>query len=90
MVSLHRAGRRRVWTFLTDEVIADRLRPTARAIHTPLAVLGGTRGTLIVDACTCYTRVTGVDGRSRSSCLAHYLESVVILRLLRVPGGTRC
>jgi len=57
-------------TFLTDEVIAYRFAPD-RSGETPLAVLGGTRGTLVVDAYTGYNRVVEVDGRSRSSCLAH-------------------
>jgi transposase len=34
-------------------------------------VLGDTQGTLVVDAYTGYNRVLDVDGRSRSSCLAH-------------------
>ncbi|HEY0363908.1 MAG TPA: IS66 family transposase [Solirubrobacteraceae bacterium] len=59
-----------VWTFLTDEIIAYRFAPD-RSGETPLAVLGGTQGTLVVDAYTGYNRVTDVDGRSRSSCLAH-------------------
>lgn len=59
-----------VWTFLTDEVIAYRFAPD-RSGETPLAVLGGTRGTLVVDAYTGYNRVTDVEGRSRSACLAH-------------------
>ncbi len=59
-----------VWTFLTDEVIAYRFAPD-RSGETPRAVLGGTRGTLVVDAYTGYNRVTDVDGRSRSACLAH-------------------
>ena len=59
-----------VWTFLTDEIIAYRFAPD-RSGETPRAVLGGTRGTLVVDAYTGYNRVTDVDGRSRSACLAH-------------------
>jgi transposase len=59
-----------VWTFLTDEIITYRFAPD-RSGDTPLAVLGGTRGTLVVDAYTGYNRVTEVDGRSRSACLAH-------------------
>jgi transposase len=59
-----------VWTFLTDEIIAYRFAPD-RSGDTPRAVLGGTQGTLVVDAYTGYNRVTDVDGRSRSSCLAH-------------------
>ena len=59
-----------VWTFLSDEIIAYRFAPD-RSGQTPLAVLGGTQGTLVVDAYTGYNRVVDVDGRSRSSCLAH-------------------
>lgn len=59
-----------VWTFLTDDIIAYRFAPD-RSGETPHAVLGGTQGTLVVDAYTGYNRVTDVDGRSRSSCLAH-------------------
>lgn len=59
-----------VWTFLTDEIIAYRFAPD-RSGATPRAVLDGTRGTLVVDAYTGYNRVTDVDGRSRSACLAH-------------------
>ena len=59
-----------VWTFLTDEIIAYRFAPD-RSGETPRAVLGGTRGTLVVDAYTGYNRVTDVDGRSRAACLAH-------------------
>jgi transposase len=59
-----------VWTFLSDEIIAYRFAPD-RSGETPLAVLGGTQGTLVVDAYTGYNRVVDVDGRSRSSCLAH-------------------
>src|SRR5262249_27371294 len=59
-----------VWTFLTDDVIAYRFAPN-RSGDTPHAVLGGTKGTLVVDAYTGYNRVTDVDGRSRSACLAH-------------------
>jgi len=59
-----------VWTFLTDEIIAYRFAPD-RSGETPRSVLGGTRGTLVVDAYTGYNRVTDVDGRSRAACLAH-------------------
>jgi transposase len=59
-----------VWTFLTDEIIAYRFAAD-RSGETPHAVLGGTRGTLVVDAYTGYNRVTDVDGRARSACLAH-------------------
>lgn len=59
-----------VWTFLTDEIIAYQFAPD-RSGETPANVLGGSRGTLVVDAYTGYNRVVDVDGRSRSSCLAH-------------------
>lgn len=59
-----------VWTFLSDQIIAYRFAPD-RSGETPHAVLGGTQGTLVVDAYTGYNRVVDVDGRSRSSCLAH-------------------
>jgi len=59
-----------VWTFLTDELIAYRFAPD-RSGETPRKVLGGTQGTLVVDAYTGYNRVTDVDGRARATCLAH-------------------
>ena len=49
----------------------EKLQLVPLLIVTPLAVLGGTRGTLVVDAYTGYNRVVDVDGRTRSSCLAH-------------------
>jgi len=59
-----------VWTFLTDDLIAYRFSPD-RSGETPRTVLGGTLGTLVVDAYTGYNRVTDVEGRDRASCLAH-------------------
>lgn len=59
-----------IWTFLADGLIAYRFSPD-RSGETPREVLGGTLGTLVVDAYTGYNRVTDVEGRSRSSCLAH-------------------
>lgn len=64
----HRRGF--VWAFIADGLIAYRFAPN-RSGDTPLAVLGGTQGTLVVDAYTGYNRVTDVDGRERASCLAH-------------------
>jgi transposase len=51
-------------------LIAYRFSPD-RSGETPRQVLGGTHGTLVVDAYTGYNRVTDVEGRERSSCLAH-------------------
>jgi transposase len=59
-----------VWTFLVGDLIAYRFADN-RSGDTPVAVLGGTTGTLVVDAYTGYNRVTDVDGRERAGCLAH-------------------
>lgn len=59
-----------VWAFLSDDLIAYRFSPD-RSGETPRDVLGGTLGTLVVDAYTGYNRVTDVEGRDRASCLAH-------------------
>jgi transposase len=59
-----------VWTFIADNLIAYRFSPD-RSGETPRQVLGGTLGTLVVDAYTGYNRVTDVEGRDRASCLAH-------------------
>jgi transposase len=59
-----------VWTFIAENLIAYRFSPD-RSGETPQQVLGGTHGTLVVDAYTGYNRVTDVEGRERSSCLAH-------------------
>lgn len=59
-----------VWTFRTDKLIAYKFSPS-RSGTTPIAVLGGTEGTLLVDAYTGYNPVVDVDGRVRAGCLAH-------------------
>jgi hypothetical protein len=59
-----------VWTFLADDLIAYRFADN-RSGETPLQVLGGTTGTLVIDGYTGYSRVTDVDGRDRVGCLAH-------------------
>jgi transposase len=59
-----------VWAFLAGELIAYRFAGN-RSGGTPLEVLGGTQGTLVVDAYTGYNRVTDVDGRERAGCIAH-------------------
>jgi transposase len=59
-----------VWTFIADDLIAYRFSPD-RSGETPRQVLGGTLGTLVVDAYTGCNRVTDVEGRERASCLAH-------------------
>lgn len=64
-----------VWTFLTDKLIAYRFS-ASRAGQTAADVLGGTVGTLVVDAYTGYNRVTEPDGRLRSGCLAHVRRKI--------------
>jgi transposase len=59
-----------VWTFVADDLIAYRFAPN-RSGDTPVKVLGGSAGTLVVDAYTGYNRVTDVNGRDRAGCLAH-------------------
>jgi transposase len=62
-----------VWTFLTGKQIAY-VFSGDRSGQTPSRVLGGTTGSLVVDAYTGYNDVTDVDGRTRCGCFWHYLE----------------
>jgi transposase len=64
-----------VWTFLADDLIAYRFADN-RSGETPLQVLGGTTGTLVIDGYTGYNRVTDVDGRDRAGCLAHVRRKI--------------
>jgi transposase len=59
-----------MWTFIAGKDIAY-VFSTGRSGDTPKQVLGGTTGTLVVDAFTGYNRVTKADGRTRAGCLAH-------------------
>lgn len=59
-----------LWTFVSGNFLAYRFS-ASRSGATPRDVLGGTTGTLVVDAYTGYNAVTGVDGRTRAGCLAH-------------------
>jgi transposase len=59
-----------LWTFLAGDLIAYKHSPS-RSGETPCAVLGGTKGTLVVDAYTGYNQVTDVEGRDRAGCMAH-------------------
>jgi transposase len=59
-----------VWTFIAGNNVAYRFS-ASRSAQTPRDVLGGTRGTLVVDAYTGYNAVLNVDGRERAGCLAH-------------------
>lgn len=59
-----------MWTFRTDKLITYKFS-AGRSGKTPREVLGGTKGTLLVDAYTGYNPVIDVDGRQRAACLAH-------------------
>src|SRR5439155_25748277 len=64
-----------VWTFLAGDLIAYRFADN-RSGETPVQVLGGTTGTLVIDGYTGYNRVTDVDGRDRAGCLAHVRRKI--------------
>jgi transposase len=59
-----------VWTFLADKLVAY-VFSGDRSGLTPSLVLGGTTGSLVVDAYTGYNDVTDVDGRTRAGCWSH-------------------
>lgn len=59
-----------VGTFLHQDLIGYRFSGDRSGL-TPQQVLGGTQGTLVVDAYTRYNRVPQVEGQQRAGCLAH-------------------
>jgi transposase len=59
-----------MWTFRAGKLVTYKFSPS-RSGQTPRDVLGGTKGTLLVDAYTGYNPVVDVDGRVRAGCLAH-------------------
>jgi transposase len=59
-----------LWTFIAGKDITY-VFSTSRSGDTPTKVLGGTKGTLVVDAYTGYNKVTTIDGRKRAGCMAH-------------------
>jgi transposase len=63
-------GRGYMWVFIGGDLIGYRFSPS-RSGQTPRDVLGGTTGTLVVDAYTGYHSVTGPDQRARAACMAH-------------------
>ena len=65
-----KAGKGYFWTFIGGDGVAYRFSPS-RSGQTPREVLGGTEGTLVVDAYTGYNQVTGPEGRTRAGCMAH-------------------
>jgi transposase len=65
-----KAGKGYFWVFIAGNLIGFRFSPS-RSGKTPSAVLGSSKGTLVVDAYTGYNKVTGTDARTRAGCLAH-------------------
>lgn len=62
-----------IWTFmslLSDPLIGYVFSPS-RSGETPMRILGGTEGALIVDAYSGYNRITTPEGRTRVGCWAH-------------------
>ena len=59
-----------LWTFLDDEMIGYKYSHS-RSGATPVEVLGGGSGTVVVDAYSGYNRVFTPEGWSRAGCLAH-------------------
>ena len=59
-----------LWTFVADDVVLYRFA-TGRSGETPEAVLGDSKGILLVDAYTGYNAVTTPARRERAGCLAH-------------------
>jgi len=65
-----KAGKGYFWVFIGENLIAYRFSPS-RSGQTPLQVLGGSTGTLVVDAYTGYNQVTKPNSRRRAGCMAH-------------------
>jgi len=59
-----------VWTFRAGKLIGYRFAPS-RSGETPRRILGGTKGTLGVDAYSGYNSVEEVSDRERAACHAH-------------------
>ena len=59
-----------MWVFLAQKLLVYVFSPS-RSGKTPSAVLGASKGTLVVDAYSGYNEVTKPDGRDRAGCLAH-------------------
>jgi len=65
-----------VWVFHgrdpeTDQELALYVLATTRSGETPVQILGGTEGTLLVDGYTGYNDVTDPEGRGRGGCWSH-------------------
>lgn len=65
-----KAGKGYVWTFIAENLVGYRFS-ASRSGETPLRLLGGTSGTLVVDAYTGYNKTCSPASRTRAGCLAH-------------------
>ena len=63
-------GKGYMWVFIAGDKVVYRFAPS-RSGETPREILGGTTGTLVVDAYTGYNSVSGPEGRARAGCMAH-------------------
>ncbi|MBC8426763.1 IS66 family transposase, partial [bacterium] len=70
-----------LWTFVAPDAIGYRFAES-RSGQTPVEVLGGTSGTLVVDAYTGYNKVCTPQGRERAGCLAHVRRKLFDARKL--------
>lgn len=83
------------WVFLGDEPDPNTGDPVGRLIYyvfrtsrsgeTPVQVLGGTTGKLVVDAYSGYSKVTKPDGRTRGGCLAHGRRRFFVAHTQKIP-----
>jgi len=74
-------GKAWMWVFLGEVEDSITREPTGHLLYycfrtnrsgaTPLQVLGGTKGKLVVDAYSAYSKVTNPKGRARAGCLVH-------------------
>ena len=73
------APRGYAWVFLST--LYALYKYSSRSGQTPVQVLGGSSGTLVVDAYSGYNEITQPDGRQRAGCLAHVRRKFFEARL---------
>ena len=79
MMAPEKTKRAFMWTFLAGALIGFRFAES-RSGQTPVQVLGGTRGTLVVDAYSGYNEICLPEQRERCGCLAHLRRKFVDAR----------
>jgi transposase len=70
IVQQDQRGKAYFWTFNNDELVAY-VYSSNRSGDTPVRVLGGTRGKLVVDDYSGYNAISTPEGRERAGCNAH-------------------